>query len=374
MANLTSATDTRQAPPPGRGSPLLIAWEGNPWSLTGLCFLNMLLIIITIGIYWFWARTEYRRFMWQMVRVENEPLEYTGTGKELLIGYLRLFIFIILPVIAVVAGTQLALGPQHPIVVAGTLFLYMFLLFLYFVGVFRAHRYILSRTRWRGIAFGLNRGAGNYAGASLWTAVLTGLTAGWLWPWRIVMLRRKITSTMFFGSVPFGFKCSARSLYPPFALIWLSFASAFGSFVAIQIALMGQMQSQPNPPIDVVFEQIPHLALLVILAAIPMALIGLSWYEARKLNLFAGATKIGPLTAKLSASGGSMLWLTFSNLLIMGLSLGILRPVAQARRLRYIVSRLEFFGQANLDDVMRGQEQTGSQGAGLEAAFSIEIF
>lgn len=374
MASLTAERDTPPASPPGSPSPLHISWDGNPWSLTGLCFLNMLLIIITLGIYWFWARTEYRRLMWQMVRVEHEPLEYSGTGTELLIGYLRLFAFVLLPLLAVVFGSQLALGPRHPLVAAGGFFLYFILLFLYFVGVFRAHRYILSRTRWRGIAFGLDKGAVGYGGASLWTSLLTGLTAGWLWPWRTVMLRRKLTSAMFFGSVPFKFLGSSGSLYLPFAFIWVSTALAFSAIFAIQFALLRLTQINPKPSASLILQSVPHTAVWLVLAAVPFAIIGLSWYEARKLNLFAHATKIGPLGSDLAATGGTVLWLTVSNWLIMGFSLGILRPVAQARRLRYLVTRLSFSGVANLDTVLRGQEQAGLQGAGLEAAFSIEIF
>src|SRR5579862_7371292 len=99
MSDVTFATAPHPSQPHPRGTPIRVSWDGNPWHLTGLCFLNALLIIITVGIYWFWARSEYRRFMWKMVRVEDEPLEYTGTGRELLIGYLRLFLFVILPLI-----------------------------------------------------------------------------------------------------------------------------------------------------------------------------------------------------------------------------------------------------------------------------------
>jgi uncharacterized membrane protein YjgN (DUF898 family) len=110
------------------------------------------------------------------------------------------------------------------------------------------------------------------------------------------------------------------------------------------------------------------------LGVMVIALIGLCWFEARKLNLFARATKIGGLDTDLQASGRSVFWLTVSNMLIFILSLGILRPVMQARRLRYLVTRMAFLGSADLDEVSRGQEQEGSQGAGLEAAFAIEIF
>jgi len=373
MGNFSTTIADRPASPSG-GVPIRVRWDGNPWSLTGLCFLNILLIIITVGIYWFWARSEYRRFMWQMVRVEDEPMEYTGTGRELLIGYLRLFLFIILPLIALTAVAQIGLGPNNPLVIGGSLLVYLGLFFLYFVGVFRANRYILSRTRWRGIAFGVAGNATGYAWTSLWTAVLTAFTLGWIWPWRTVALRRRLTSAMYFGSSPFRFEGGSGPLYGPFVFIWLSMILLYGFLMTIQFAIMRQMQGGgqqfPKLPAD----QIPPVAFLAIVAAIPIAMLGFGWYEARKLNVFARATKIDGLDAQLSASGGSVLWLMISNALILILSIGILRPVAQARRLRYLVTRFAFSGTANLQNVKRGLEKPGMQGAGLEAAFSIEIF
>jgi len=356
-----------------------ISWAGNPWSLFGLCFLNILLIIITVGIYWFWARTEYRRYMWQMVRVNGEPLEYTGKGKELFIGYLKLFFFVFLPVIVLILGARFYFGPNHPVTIGVTLLIYLSFVFLYFAGVFRAHRYILSRTRWRGIALGLAGNAAGYAWKSIWTGLLISLTLGWILPWRMMALRRKVTTAMHFGSVPFRFEGRAGPLYAPFAVLWLCFVGLYAAFIAIYVAAIqaSVQRGQPMPPqgqVPLHWEDIPHSAVWIMIAIIPILLIGACWLEARKLNLFARATKIGGLDTDLQASGRSVLWLTVSNLFILILSLGILRPVAQARRLRYLVTRMAFLGSADLDDVIRGPEQEGAQGAGLEAAFAIEIF
>jgi uncharacterized membrane protein YjgN (DUF898 family) len=378
MSELTLETAARRT----EGTPIRISWAGNPWSLFVLCLLNILLIVITVGIYWFWARTEYRRYMWQMVRINGEPLEYTGKGKELFIGYLKLFAFVVVPVIAVIAGLQLALGPQNPVTVVVTLAIQLSLLFLYFVGVFRAHRYILSRTRWRGIALGLNGNAAGYAWTSIWTSLLTGFTLGWILPWRTMALRRRLTSAMHFGSVPFRFEGSAGSLYGPFTAVWLCLVGLYGALIFVFVSAVMQVQMrnpQQKMPFrwwdDVRLDDILHSpAFWITLAIIPIALIGLSWFEARKLNVFARATKIGGLDTDLQASGGSVLWLTVSNLFILILSLGILRPIAQARRLEYLVTRMAFLGSADLDEVLSAPEQEGSQGAGLEAAFSIEIF
>ena len=99
-----------------------------------------------------------------------------------------------------------------------------------------------------------------------------------------------------------------------------------------------------------------------------------TWFEARKLNVYARATKLAGLGANLETDAGGILWLAVSNALIVFFSATILRPVAQARRLKYLVDRFSFSGSVDLDKVLLASEHAGSQGAGLEAAFSIEIF
>ena len=56
---------------------------------------NLLLTIVTLGIYRFWAKTRIRRYLWSQTEFLGDRFEYTGTGKELLIGFLIVFAFLI---------------------------------------------------------------------------------------------------------------------------------------------------------------------------------------------------------------------------------------------------------------------------------------
>ena len=46
------------------------------------------LLALTLGIYRFWLTTDTRRFLWSNTEMLGEPLEYTGTARDLLIGFL----------------------------------------------------------------------------------------------------------------------------------------------------------------------------------------------------------------------------------------------------------------------------------------------
>ena len=75
---------------PGGEEQLHLSWQ-YPKGLIGLSFTNMLLRILTLGIYHFWAKTEVRKRIWSAIRINDEPLTYTGRGLELFIGFLIVF-------------------------------------------------------------------------------------------------------------------------------------------------------------------------------------------------------------------------------------------------------------------------------------------
>src|SRR3990172_4344483 len=91
-----------------------IAWVQPPQGFLGLSLLNGLLRIVTLGVYHFWGKTEVRQRIWSAVRVDGEPLEYRGTGGELLRGFLIVFVLILLPMLIAGFAASLLLSPTSP--------------------------------------------------------------------------------------------------------------------------------------------------------------------------------------------------------------------------------------------------------------------
>ena len=105
------------------------------------------LLAVTLGIYRFWFATDVRRFLWSNTEIAGETLEYSGTATELLIGFL-IAIAVLVPLNLVLFIAALSLGPVGQF--ASTLsFPLLFLLGQF--AVFRARRYRLSRTIYRGV-------------------------------------------------------------------------------------------------------------------------------------------------------------------------------------------------------------------------------
>ena len=57
-------------------------------SLFWLSLKTAILTVLTLGFYRFWMVTSLRRHYWNSIRIQGDPLEYTGTGLEKILGFL----------------------------------------------------------------------------------------------------------------------------------------------------------------------------------------------------------------------------------------------------------------------------------------------
>jgi hypothetical protein len=60
-------------------------FHGSWQEFARIAFPNLLLTIVTLGIYRFWATTREREYLWGKTDFIDEPLEWTGRGIELFI-------------------------------------------------------------------------------------------------------------------------------------------------------------------------------------------------------------------------------------------------------------------------------------------------
>ncbi len=70
------------------GTPRRVAFTGQNGDFRRLVTLGALLEVVTFGFYRFWLQTNMRRHLWTHTVVADDALEYTGRGRELLIGFL----------------------------------------------------------------------------------------------------------------------------------------------------------------------------------------------------------------------------------------------------------------------------------------------
>jgi uncharacterized membrane protein YjgN (DUF898 family) len=352
-----------------------ISWVHPPGGFVGLSLLNGALRILTVGVYHFWGKTEVRQRIWSAVRIDGEPLEYRGTGGELFRGFLIVFVLILLPMGLASFGSSLFL-PQtwqgiYQMAFWGVVFL------LSGIGIHRARRYRLSRTRWRGIRGGLSGRSRGFAWTYLWTMLLVPVTLGWVLPWRAVRLQRALFNDTRFGDSGFTFTGVAGPLYRRFWLVWVSGVVLFiATAVAITTIIGFDMpRGGGNVPTMRALGgwKIAAVTAVVLGALLIFAMIR-AWYSSRMLNYFAAHTKLQGTGFTLQATAPSLVWLAASNYLIRLLSLGFLSAVTEARSMRYIVDRLSCDGAITWSQIGQNPDALLKRGEGLAEAFDVDAF
>ena len=372
---------------PSTGEPIRIEYVPRR-GLGRLAIINFLLNLITLTIYRFWAKTNVRRHIWSCVHINGQPLEYTGWGTELFLGALIVFVLFVLPFVLTTAFIVIAWGPEHPALIGVQALFILLIYVLWGAAIYRARRYQLSRTLWRGIRGTLVGSSMIYSLTYFGSIMARGMSLGWSTPVLNTVLQEQIIGDMRFGDLAFKFKGRAGPLYPTYALCWflslvaiVVFIFLFGAEVAalfgpeIQKVFdeIGKPDAQPTP------EQIWTAGTVVTVLAVSFIamflVVPMLWaiYSAKELATFASYTRAGNATFKLNATAGSLISLVVGNLLILIFTLGIGRPFIQQRLIRYMCDRMEVIGTIDVDKIAQSQAAMGRTGEGLADAFDLGV-
>jgi uncharacterized membrane protein YjgN (DUF898 family) len=280
--------------------------------LSGLVAKGTLLTLLTFGVYRFWYRTHLRRYYWSNTTLLGDGFEYTGTGKELLIGFLiMLAIFVPLNFVASIIG--LFAGEIVGSVLSALIAALILPAFIQ-IAIYRARGYRLSRTRYRGIRFHQTGTGRRFLATTAKWLLFTALTFGIVLPYlREAMNRYKIENTHF-GSLNASCGSSPKVLMKKWLAVWgmlmvvillsvgigvTEMAGGGGGLMALQGLLLG-------------------LAIL----ALPVL-----WqiYRVHEFRHFVSTTRFGDLALTSDASAKTVIWITVKFLfLLLGFGIALL--------------------------------------------------
>ena len=202
--------------PPALPGPVM--FSGERGEFRRLVTRGALLELITVGFYRFWLATDIRRHLWSHTSVDGDAFEYTGRGKELLIGFL-FALAIIVPIylayfLVGLEAERFKAFASFPLVA----FFYVFGQF----AIYRARRYRLTRTVWRGVRFWMTGSGWAYAArAALWM-LLMPLTLGLILPWREAALERYKMRHSHYGDLEGRFEGGGWEFFKRGIWIWLT--------------------------------------------------------------------------------------------------------------------------------------------------------
>ena len=331
---------------------------------------NALLTLVTLGVYRFWAAARQRRYLWAHTQVIDDSLEWTGTGKEMFIGFL-IVTAILLPFFLFfqfLFPAMIARG--HRGAAIGILLLF-YLVIVYLGGVarFRALRYRLSRTWWRGIRGGSDAPGWSYGSEYLGRIALALLTMWIVYPWAAVRLWNKRWSQMSFGSHPFVTGLATEGLKRRWALIYLApmamifVATIVAGIVGVGVATIGGRSGMPITVTVIIFA-----AVFLIYLAIPLAT--LHWY-AKFYRQAAASLSLGGLEFGFEASTSGWLKLFLGNIALAVVTLGFGLTFWGYRNWSFMVRNLRIYGEIDVDLTEQSTTSAPGEAEGFADAFDL---
>ena len=195
----------------------VVRFIGDRRAYWRLLMRSAVLLAVTLGIYRFWFATDVRRYLWSNTEIAGETLEYTGTAFELLVGFL-IAIALLVPLYVVFFIVTLNLGPIGQL---SSVIAFPLLAFLGHFAVYRARRYRLTRTVYRGVRCHQGGSAWRYAVCALfwWTLIL--LTLGLAYPFAQSQLERFKMQHTYYGNLNGRFDGSGFGLLQRGLPMWL---------------------------------------------------------------------------------------------------------------------------------------------------------
>jgi uncharacterized membrane protein YjgN (DUF898 family) len=241
-----------------------MSFSGRGREFLRLLVTGSLFQIPTFGFYRFWLITKLRRHLWANTQVGGEAFEYTGTAKELLIGFLIALavltpIYLSYFILGIIAEEQKALA-SIPLV----LIMYVLMHF----AAYRARRYRATRTVFRGVRFWMKGSGWAYALRAVLWDIATMLTLGLALPWATASLERYRMRHTYFGTIQGDFVRTGWTLFKRGWWVWaLGMAAMVGTFASIWYLKSLELEN-----IDAIGGLIPLVAILVLLSFWPLAM------------------------------------------------------------------------------------------------------
>lgn len=306
-----------------------MSFHGSGGSLFGISIINVFLTLLTLGIYSFWGRVRVRRYLFSQTEFEGDRFSYHGTGKELLIGWLKALLVFGLPVGLLTNAPPLLGAPIAIQVVAGFLVLAIAMVFVP-VALVGARRYRLSRTSWRGIRFSFRGRMSDFIRLFVGGTLLSYITFSLYYPFYLTRRQAFMVSHSYFGNQKFDFDGQGRDLFWPYVR--------------------------------------------AILLTLPTVGLCWFWFVARKRRFLWDHTSVSTARFRSTVTGTALLGLHVVNLLLLIFTVGFAWPWVKVRNVRFAFRYLTLEGPLEVAGILQeAQGVVTATGEGLSSFLDMDL-
>lgn len=339
-----------------------ITFTGQWQEYFKIWIVNVLLTLVTFGIYAAWAKVRKRRYFCANTAVFGHTFEYLADPMKILYGNL---------IIIGCFGVFMLAGVFSPLVQIPLLLAFAVAVPWFIV---RALMFNARNTAWRGLRFNFTGTYGESAKVYLLWPLLIGITLGLIFPLIAKKQKEFLVNRSTYGTSPFSFSAETSAFYKIYGVGLLFFLPiiigyfAFIGMIGFNAAQGGIQPGQPLPPAAA------GMFGLFMLVGLPLAFVGVFYIRARIFNYVWSNTSLAGNIWAASMRTRDLLLLQLVNSLVTLVTFGLMHPWVAVRMARYQLSCLEITPAGNIDTfVAAAQPPIGALGEAASDFFDFDF-
>jgi len=341
-------------------APQRFTFTGTGSEYFGIWIVNVLLSIITLGIYSAWAKVRRNRYFYSNTHVAQSSFDYHGNPIAILKGRLVAIVLFVLYNIAV----------RSSIRYLGIMLLVMAIVMPWLL--WKSMQFRLYNTSYRGIRFGFRGSAAQAYIKFLLLPVLSLFTIYLLAPFTHQRIKKFQHSESRYGATYFSFDAKVSEFYIAYligvgVLIagLVAICMVFGSGLVLFFAHAKDVK--PDPAIMSGFFKFLFAFYVWIFAAFPLFLTLIQ-------NLIWNHTQLAGNRFQSNLKWGKMTFIVVTNILGVICTLGLFAPFAHIRYLKYRVESMTLIPNGSIDNfITASEQQVSATGEGVMDVFDFDL-
>lgn len=300
---------------------------------------NILLTILTLGIYSAWAKVRKNRYFYSNLYLDGHSFEYLADPITILKGR----------IVAVIAFViYIAVNQLYPI--AGAALALVIALAIPWLLV-RSLMFNQRMSAYRNVQFRFCGKPGEAAAVLYLWPILGILTLGIMYPYALLKLNRFIVQNSAYGTTSFEFDATYKD-YGFICLIMLAIFLVGGGIVFV---------------LQTIFQPAAAAFLIVYFLALVYPIVALS-------NLYYNSTMLATHEFSADLQMAPYAKVLLVNLILIVLTLGLYLPVAKVRMTKYFADNICFVTNGSLDSfAVAEKENVSALGEELGEVFDFDI-
>jgi uncharacterized membrane protein YjgN (DUF898 family) len=351
------------SPAPAVYPPEQLRFTGTGASYFGIWIVNLLLTIVTLGVYSAWAKVRRLQYFYRHTELAGSSFDFHGSPQRILIGRVIAFVMLL--------GYNFSVR-LHSI---WTLVVIVLLAAILPWLLRNSFRFRLYNTSWRGTRFHFRGSLGGAYRVFLLNGFLSLITAYLVLPFAHQRLKAYQHDNSWFGQSRFSFHAKAGQFYLLYLMllagllafgIVLVIAGIGGVFKPLMVAQQQGGHVDPRAVLKVVF--------ILYGVAIAIGVVIGPVFHALMTNLVWNNTRLGGHRIECNIAPLGLIWITVSNLVLVLVTLGLFIPWAMVRLTRFQVESMRLVPATDLQEfVAAAPEDVDAVGAETATVFDFDI-